>query len=698
MAAEYMTSHYDYRLVALSIIVAIAASYTALDTVGRIRAAERWHAYSWLTAGALAMGTGIWSMHFIGMMAFILPTPMGYDVGVTALSWVMAVAASLMALHLASRVRMTWGTLLCGASLMAAAILGMHYTGMAAMQMMPVIVYDPVWVFLSIVVALMASAAGLWMAFELRDKRRLRSIVTKSGAATFKGLAIAGAHYTAMAGARFPIDSVCGAANGLNSNWLAVLVGASTILLLGIALIAAALDRRLENHTARLVESLSQANAQLHHSSRHDPLTNLANRYLLTERLEHAIEHWHQAAHQFAVVYIDLDGFKVLNDNLGHDVGDQLLVRVARALTQVVRHGDTVARVGGDEFVVLLNNVASEHTIAIVCQKILAAVHSVHIENTHLSVSVGSASCPEHGEEAAQLIAAADQAMYCAKAAGKNQYARFEAEMAVQMADAFTIQKELGPAIETGQIVVFYQPKYAALDRSLTGAEALVRWKHPDKGLIPPDRFIPIAERSGGIDALETCVLTTVCAQVRTWLDAGFEVPCIAVNLSASRIRDPFLPGRVQACLKEWRLDARYLMFEITETVAIQEMLRAVDTLKRFTAMGLSVALDDFGTGHSSLSYLQRLPVQQLKIDRAFISGLGRHDPNEIAIVRSIISLAHNLNLRVVAEGVETEEQLAYLNQFECDEVQGFLFSKAVPADEFSTLITASATAETQSA
>ncbi|MAS10107.1 EAL domain-containing protein [Salinisphaera sp.] len=687
MGIDYMFGTYDYRVTALAIVVAILASYTALDLVGRVSAARTRDAYAWLAAGAVCMGTGVWSMHFIGMLAFDLPIEMGYDFEITALSWVMAVIASSIALLVASRSQMSRARLILGAVFMAASIAGMHYTGMAAMLMEPGIVYDPLWVVLSLLVALGASGAALWIAFVLRDASRLRGFAGKATAAVVMGAAIVGMHYTGMVAAQFPIGSICGAASQLDSAWLATLVGACTILLLGTALTAAALDRRLENHTAQLVRSLSQANSNLRHASRHDPLTNLANRNLLHETIEDALARWREHDEPFAVIYVDLDGFKVINDQLGHDAGDVLLKRAAAAMTAVVRHSDTVARMGGDEFILVLEGVSSRAGIAQICEKLLDAVAHIQQGTTSLSASIGSATCPDDGTKLSDLVTAADVAMYMAKNKGKNCYQPYHGDMATRIAEEYAVQEDLRGAIRDGELVVHYQPKYSTRDRQLTGAEALVRWQHPEKGMIPPDKFIGIAERTGLINDLESWVLDSVCAQIRRWLDQGLTVPPISVNLSAIRIHNEDLPERTQACLEQHNVDAGYLMFEITESLAVREILRAVEALKRFSAMGVRVALDDFGTGHSSLSYLRQLPIQQLKIDRSFIKDLGSCDGDHVEIVRSIIGLAHALRLRVVAEGVETEEQMAFLDSLNCDEVQGFLLSRPVPVEDFGNII-----------
>jgi diguanylate cyclase (GGDEF)-like protein len=686
MGLQFMIGQYDYRLVALSVVVAMFASYTALDLAGRVAVARK-RAHVWLAGGAFAMGTGIWSMHFVAMLAFKLPIAMGYSFVITTASWLMAVFASAIALYLVSQPLLSLKRIFFGAICMAAGIGGMHYTGMYAMRMQPGIVYDPILVAASLVIAFGASAAALFIAFKLRNAVSLHGVVRKIGAAMVMGVAIAGMHYTGMAAAQFPLGSVCGAASDLDPAWLATLIGVSTLLLLGTTLIASVLDQRLENQTAQLVNSLSKANAELLHLSLHDPLTNLANRALLHDRIGQSLDRWrHDRAH-FAVIYVDLDGFKAINDNLGHRVGDELLKTAARAMTETVRHSDIIARMGGDEFVVLVNDLDGPDAVARICAKLLETIARITEGGIQLSASIGSAIYPDDGEDASQLITAADHAMYAAKMAGKNGYQPYRPYMNAPASEEFAIQTELRAAIKNGELVVHYQPKYSAGERRLLGAEALVRWQHRTRGLIPPDRFIYVAERCGLIVDLECWVLESVCAQIRAWLDAGMDVPPISVNLSAVRIRDKHLPEHVQACLDRHGLPARYLVFEITESLAMDDVFQAIRTLARFNEMGVHFALDDFGTGYSSLSYLKQLPLQQLKIDRTFIADMEKGENSQAEIVRSIIGLAHALGLRVVAEGVETEAQMTYLNRFRCDEVQGYLLSRPVPANDFAALI-----------
>ncbi len=457
--------------------------------------------------------------------------------------------------------------------------------------------------------------------------------------------------------------------------------------LLIIALIVFVLHRRFKLRTVRLVRSLRRANAELLHLHLHDPLTGLANRALLQDRAGQSLARWRREGTRLAVICVNLDGFRALNANLGHETGDECLKRVANAMSGTVRHVDTVARLGGDEFILVINELNTPDAVAVVCTKLLQAVASTGAGGVPLTASIGSAVCPDDGEEIFELIAAADAAMGATKAAGKNGYSRYSVGMSGPTSDEFLIQQELRAAIEAGELTCYYQPKYTVKDRQLIGAEALVRWPHPTKGLIPPDRFITIAEKCGLIIGLERYVLESVCAQIRAWLDSGLDVPPISVNLSAVRIRDEALPDQVQDCLDRHGLGPQRLLFEITESLAMADVYQAISTLNRFGAMGVKVALDDFGTGHSSLSYLRQLPIQQLKIDRSFIADLTHDNEDQTEIVRSIINLAHALRLSVVAEGVETEAQLAYLEQCQCDEVQGYLLSRPVPADALPRLI-----------
>jgi len=682
-----MAGAYDQRLVALSVVVAILASYTALDVVGRMGERRDWRCYGWLAGGALALGAGVWAMHFVGMIAFRLPLDMGYDVDITSASWLMAVVACAFALNAVTHARLTRARLVVGASAMAAGIGGMHYTGMFAMRLHPGIEYTPILVGVSLLIAFAASAVALRIASFLRQAQAGSRFGRKFLAALALGVAIAGMHYTGMAAAHFRVDSLFGASAELDTLWLGTLVGASTVIFLAIALIVSILDRRLENSTSDLVASLSRANAELLHMSRHDPLTGLPNRALLNERIDKSLERWKSQGVGFAIAYIDLDGFKAINDHLGHRAGDKLLEQIALVLRDALTDGDVAARIGGDEFVVLMNDIADKDDARAVCTRMLKAISQVEYAGGELAASVGYALCPNDGADLDALITAADMAMYGGKLAGKNRVQRYREDMGARMSDDFALQSELRDAIRYGGLAVYFQPRFRSGDRRLVGAEALVRWPHPTRGFISPDRFIAIAERCGLITELEINVLDMVGGHIRGWLNDGLVVPPISVNLSAVRIRDESLPDQVQGCLERYRLDPAYISFEITESLAVREIAQARSALGRFKSMGIEVALDDFGTGYSSLFYLKQLPIQQLKIDRSFIADLPNISEPKAEIVEWIIRLSHQLQLRVVAEGVETEAQLAYLQRIGCDEVQGFLLSRPLPADRLLALL-----------
>ncbi|MFP8966981.1 putative bifunctional diguanylate cyclase/phosphodiesterase [Pokkaliibacter sp. CJK22405] len=684
-----MTGVYDWRLVVLSILVAVAASYTTLDIANRLVSRIRARTWPWILGGALAMGTGIWAMHFIAMLAWSLPIEMGYDISLTATSWLMAVMACALALMVVAEQQLSWARLLAAGFFMALAICGMHYVGMGAMRMHPAITYDPLLFTASALIAFVASIAAMWICFKLRSARGKFVLLHRLGAAGVMAIAVAGMHYTGMAAAIIPADSVCLAASDLNLGWLAAWVALASFTLLGMITIVSMIDQHLEYSTLKLVDSLSEANARLLHRSLHDPLTELPNRMLLEDRVSQALHVSQREKTKFALIYIDLDGFKVVNDSFGHHVGDELLCKASRAIENIVRGSDTLARVGGDEFILLVNDLKEENQIVSVCAKVqraVAAINEAGKQPLGISASMGIAIGPDDGESTSQLMANADAAMYHVKTHGKNGYQFYQQEMNKAFVAEYQLQQELREALRDDKLMLYYQPKLTTNHREIVGAEALLRWNHAERGMVPPDIFVATAERFGLIFELDAWVLRTACRHIRHWQDSGLEVPTIAVNLSALRLRQEDLVDEVEACLQEFGVEPGKIIFEITETAEMQDILKAVDTLARLNTLGIHIALDDFGTGYSSLTHLQLFPMQQLKIDKSFIHNLIG-DNNRAEIVQSIISLAHALKLKVVAEGVETEDQMACLLNFKCDEVQGYLLGRPMPEDQFRQLL-----------
>ncbi len=678
-----MSGTYNEVLVLFSLLVAILASYTALDMASRVTttqgtSAARW----WLAGGAMAMGLGIWSMHFVGMLAFDLPIPLGYDLAITLYSMLAAVGVSAFALWLVSRPDLPMRLLCLGAVLMGAGIAVMHYMGMAALRMQPGIDYDPLWFSLSIVIAVAASGAALWIAFHLRRGHRRHWM--RLAAAVVMGFAIVGMHYTGMAAARFPADSWCGAARdgGVPTQWLAVLVVVATVAIMGIALIVSVLDRQMHLRTRHLAISLARANEELVQAALHDPLTKLPNRVLLQDRIEQAIEKAKRKQESLVVMFLDLDGFKSINDAYGHQAGDLLLAAVATRVRGLLRSQDTLSRLGGDEFVLVAPSTDPDDA-AVVAQRILDAV-ALPIRaqgiDVQVTASIGIAMYPSDGVTERDLMAHADAAMYHTKDNGRNGYTFFAPSMNISAHQQLKLLNDLRRAVERNELVLHYQPKFAAPDYRMAGVEALLRWQHPDMGLLPPGTFIAAAERSGLILSLGEWVLDEACRQLRAWDDDGHDVPTIAVNLSPLQFSSPSLVETVRDTLARHALDPTRLTLEITETTAMRDADASVDILDELTRMGVRISIDDFGTGYSSLLYLKRLPATELKIDRAFVREL-ESNADDAAIVASIVALGRTLNLKVVAEGVETPGQQQQLRQLGCDFYQGYLLGEPVAAD-----------------
>ncbi|WP_085665639.1 MULTISPECIES: putative bifunctional diguanylate cyclase/phosphodiesterase [Pseudomonas] len=680
-----LTGSYSSSLVLISLCVAILASYTALDLTGRIATAKGRAACLWMGGGALAMGIGVWSMHFIGMLAFSLPIDLGYDLALTAFSLLIAVLSSGFALWLVSQPSLPWQQLALGALIMGAGIACMHYTGMAALRMLPGIDYDPTLFGASLLIAVGASAAALWIAFRLRAHtpyvRQIRGL-----AAVVMGFAIVGMHYTGMAAANFPEGSFCGAlaGGGLQGDGLVYLVLITTLAVLAVALLTSVLDARLEARTAELARSLTLANQELTQLALHDTLTDLPNRTLLADRIEQAIAKVAEQGGCFALMFIDLDGFKPVNDAFGHHVGDLLLKAVATRLRGHLHSQDTLARIGGDEFVLLvqLREPNDAMDVAVKQVNLVSRPFRVAEHDLQLTASLGIVLYPGNGQDQHELLRNADAAMYHAKSAGKNGYSFFDVSMNSNARQQLQLLQDLRQALEQRQFRLHYQPKFDAQNCQPIGAEALLRWEHPQQGLLLPDRFIGLAEKTGLIIPIGEWVLIEACRQMRQWLDQGHHGWRMAVNLSAIQFCHAGLVESVARALQQNSLPANCLTLEITETTAMHDADASLTVLQRLSDMGVDLSIDDFGTGYSSLMYLKRLPANELKIDRGFVRDLEQ-DSDDAAIVSAIVALGQALGLRIVAEGVETDRQQDFLTRLGCDSLQGYLLGQPVPAEQF---------------
>jgi diguanylate cyclase (GGDEF)-like protein/PAS domain S-box-containing protein len=436
--------------------------------------------------------------------------------------------------------------------------------------------------------------------------------------------------------------------------------------------------KNAENQLAQLME-------QIAHAAQYDPLTGLPNRLLLNDRLGQAIALAHRHLGRVVVMFLDLDGFKHINDSLGHPTGDNLLQSIAKRLEDCIRTPDTVSRQGGDEFIVLLQEIVHPKDAVVVAKRVLAALaepHSIGDRVLHVTASIGVSLYPDDGLDAEALIKNADTAMYEAKESGRGNYKFFRRDMNVRAVERQSIEEDLRGALDREEFTLHYQPKINLRTGAITGVEALIRWTSSTRGPIPPAQFIPVAEDSGLILPIGAWVLREACAQERAWLDAGLPVPAVTVNVSAVQFQDEkFLEG-LFATLGETGLDPRNLELEVTERVLMKHAESAACVLQILRNRGVRVSVDDFGTGYSSLSYLQKFPLDALKIDRTFVCGINTN-PGETAIVNAIINMGRSLNLRVIAEGIETAGDLAFLKAHHCDEGQGFYISRPVPADQF---------------
>jgi diguanylate cyclase (GGDEF)-like protein len=446
---------------------------------------------------------------------------------------------------------------------------------------------------------------------------------------------------------------------------------------------------RLEEVVTTRTRGLEAANQQLRHLATHDALTGLPNRVLLDDRLQQAIAHADRDVRSFALLVCDLDRFKLINDSLGHRAGDELLQEVARRLATVVRPTDTVARFGGDEFVLIGSSIGDAEDAAVLAARVMDVLQApvrIAAIDIHTSPSIGIAMYPDDGITMHALLAHADAAMYAAKQQGRGNFRRYAPGMDTGTEDRVQLESELHNAVTSNQFELYYQPKVDTKTGEVRSAEALIRWAHPTRGIVSPADFIPLAEECGLIGAIGAWVIREACRQTREWQIEGVPTLRVSVNLSASQFRDSGLVDSIRAALDDAGLDARYLEVELTESAVMSDPEKSIAVLEQLSAMGVLVSVDDFGTGYSSMSYLRRFPIDKLKIDRVFIDEIVSR-PEDASIVRAIVSLAHSLRLKVVAEGVETPAQLDFLKTAGCDEYQGYHFSRPLPAAAFERLI-----------
>ena len=825
-----MQVNWDFLLIFLSVMVAVLGSFTALSHAQRMRASTGLLATLWMAAGSLTLGVAAWSTHFIGMLAFQLPIPIVYDLTLTILSVFPPIVTALLGFYMLREPIVSIWRIAMSGSLFGVGIGMMHYIGMAALQMTPKIVHDPLVFAISLAIAIVCASGALLIMYR-GECVNLPTLPRFMSGATLMGLAILGMYYVAMLATNIQSGSSSIAdTSQIQPKVLAALIVISALFWFVGGILASWFDQHmgrnnaqalaelerdhneLREHAAKQAEEITQSlreseeqlrmtlrcapdavliceddgrivyanhnfidmlqydrgelyamaytdlvsadwrdryqlevekiladgkrhvfeivlikkgggnvpielyavmlpNGRLYGSCRdiserklaehkihqlafYDALTSLPNRRLLMDRLHQALTVSMRSAQYGAVMFLDIDHFKIINDTKGHDIGDMLLLEVAKRLEFCLRDGDTVARIGGDEFVVVLAGLGIESTEAatqaeFVAEKIRAALnHPYRLVNYiyHTTSSIGIVLFKGHGESIEELLKHADAAMYQAKTAGRNAIRFYDPAMQASIEARVDLGEELHRAVENQQFRLHFQVQVDSL-RYPVGAEVLLRWEHPERGLIYPEHFISLAEDVGLIGPIGLWVLQTVCAQLKIWQkDELTRDLKLSVNVSAKQFHQTDFVSEVQRVLLESGARPALLKLELTESTALENIEDAITKMHELKPLGLGFSMDDFGTGHSSLQYLKRLPLDQIKIDQSFVRDIAT-DPNDAAIVQTIIAMTEALGLEVIAEGVETEAQHEFLDLRGCRAFQGFLFGRPMPIEHFEMML-----------
>jgi diguanylate cyclase (GGDEF)-like protein len=667
-----------------------------LHTLRKVRSQDWVVALGWGVGGAVAVGTGLWLMQLLAWRDAHEASTVWFQLGPFLAAWCAAVAGVALAVFAGrgmptARSASPWVVIAWVATMAAVFVL----MGMALAQ-------PPLWLAWAVApaaAALALASLGVGASLPLlhgNGRRTTRhSLGPRALGISVFALALLASQLLGLQAlpvplpvnerqllAQMPPDAI--------DARLAHLLVVFALFVVVMGLVCALVDSRTGRRAQALAGSLQSANQRLQELAFRDALTGLPNRLHFEEQLDATLALVGRNSASMAVCFIDLDGFKAVNESFGHAAGDEVLREVGRRLSAQKRPGDSVARIGGDEFLLLLAEPGSQERVAAVAQQALHALMAPYPmpsgSEVRLSCSVGIAIFPEHGPTS-RLITHADAAMFAVKRTGGSTYAFFDPRMELDASDQLELQTDLRQAIERGELALYYQPKVDARSRECTGVEALVRWQHPKRGAVGPTELIAVAERFGLIGTIGQWVIDEACRQMRAWDDEGLRLR-VAVNLSAQQLRQDDLVQRIRQSFEAHRVDASLFAFEITESVAMEDTSATMRTFAQLARAGVALAIDDFGTGHSSLAYLRTLPARQLKIDRSFIGDLGLSG-DAMAVVDAVIRLAHALGLRVVAEGVETERQCEILVTLGCDEFQGYLFARPMQAQQVAAWLAA---------
>ncbi|EKS6734567.1 EAL domain-containing protein [Enterobacter asburiae] len=676
---------WDPVLIAISYLVAFIASFVALDSAGKIPLSSRKAALFWRIAGGVTLGIGIWSMHFIGMLSMQMPMMMSYALWLTLASLGVAVVASATALNIAvAGKKLSPFRLIFATAILSAGVVSMHYIGMAALMLDGSIIWDRRLVGLSVVIAVVASGTALWLAFRLRDKRK-GVFIDRIIAAFVMAAAICAMHYTGMSAAQFQ-EMAHTLPGGIGELGLSIWVSVTTLCLLGVMLIISLIDSH--RRTSRLTDNLHQLNRQLELQARFDALTGLANRHQMDLRMQDCLRSALLSKKPFAVIFLNVDHFKRVNDTWGHGVGDELLIAVAQRITARLTREMTLARLGGDAFILLVPECDDDRLNALVTALLEDVRRPLSVCGHTLSttISAGVSLYPQDGETLHELKLKADAALHRVKEEGRNGWAIYRAEMSTAIPAKPGFLQELSQALERDQFELWYQPTWHAGDKTIHGFEALLRWRHPEQGVVLPNLFIPSLEQTGLIIPVGNWAIEAACRQLHFWTEQGFSQWTLSLNLSPIQFEQPDIFQIVSSMLEKYSLSPSRLILEVTESTALKNLDRSIELLNAFNHAGIVVSIDDFGTGYSNLLMLSVLPAKELKIDRSFVTSMLENEKS-YKLVETIISIARTMEMNVVAEGIETEEQQAVLTRLGCDYLQGYLFSRPLPAEQVPWLL-----------
>ncbi|RZJ21320.1 putative bifunctional diguanylate cyclase/phosphodiesterase [Acinetobacter sp. UBA3106] len=666
--------HYDFSLVIASIVVAILACYFTISLEQLLfRGLGQKYEKMLLIISGLMLGAAIWCMHFAGMLACHLPADYSFDYGLTFVSYVIAFMASTFAIWLTTRETLPFGRLVLGAVLMGMGIAGMHYTGLMGLVVnQHRLYYDPLLTIFSVLIAIAGAGLTFWLTFKYKNAAQ-KKLMIKISLVLMMALTIVGMHYVGMGAIVFYAiaadQPVTHYQTGQGLILLCVILVTSLIFL--AALCVAVMEQKLEIRN----KQLSKANRELANQAVQDNLTKLPNRLFLAEYSHFLFTDHRYSDNKIAFIYIDLDRFKAVNDVFGHHVGDQLLVQLATRIQHHLKQNEKLLRIGGDEFLMVLEQATIDQAIA-KAEQLLGQIQGSFLiagKEINISCSIGIAMYPDHGNNLQDLLINADAAMLMSKYQGRNTYSVFSYSVDQQETKSQTkLINDLYKAVEEQQFVLFYQPKFTTQNYAICGVEALIRWNHPSLGMLTPNMFISGAEKTGLIIQMGYWALEQACKQIQIWERNESNYFPLAVNLSAVQFEHKHLFSTLENLFNQYQINPNHLAIEITESTAMHHVDSTIRSFERLRQMGIRLAIDDFGTGHSSFLYLKNLPVDELKIDREFIRDLAVGSKDEM-ILESIIQLAIKLGLVVTAEGVETPMQADILTRLGCQQLQGFL-------------------------